>query len=963
MAGPLPPAAWYPDPHVPGLLRWWDGNTWTAHTHPTPTAQLVTTVADQPRTEPHQTDVAGAAVLSAQAYGTHVWLNGEAITIDATSAVGHGALGATRRVIPRCEIRSVTLDAPSLMANGRLTVVDRHGQVVVHFRREHAAGIQAIHRALTSASDQVMAPVARHGAQPPAGHTKDSLSVQINGTLTGASRAPSPRPARIEPATASRLSETPTQNRPTGRVQAPERRTTRWFAPDETVRVESWDLPGMVYVGRDLPAVSGNGPDPALIDPRLRINSRHPDLAGSCLHYWPSYADISPEGRAAYLRWHAGGRQDPGTRIGYVFLFFYGLERRVLGDAAAGDPAATAELPRIGAEVERLLSIYGGQSSFHGYARGFLNVLELIALSPAEVAAGVPPPVPDSRWPVSMRLRIGLGEIVRAGRPVPADWALTWALSHPQIYPRTPATRCGAEFARLFELRYHQRHGQGLVIRAPKSRLRWDYHPASGGFAGQSNGDMADVPDVVELAAPTKSLTELVTSCTDDLDAYSRWLGRNPHGRGTLAATALLPPELLTGSGAELDGLTGWIEGRLGDDQQVLVDGGDLLAHWTAPGTGGGTGKTTKRDAIAFTQLLSSCGYGLEPDPRLGGPIPGPGPVVIFRHGGDRSDAASAGYRAATTMLHLAAAVAAADGHASEAEQRSLLAHLEHNLNLTAGERTRLRAHLCWLITSGVKLTGVNARIAALTDAQKRSVGELLVEVAAADGVIEPDEVTMILKIYRLLGLDPDTAYGALHSAAGHSRPAATEPVVVRPGAPGTTDYAIPQPPHATSPSARAGGRHAATAPAPPGGAIYLDPALIEAKLAETSAVTSLLSEIFTDDPDGPAPQPAPTHDARTGGDTAEHAEAPAPAPSSSGTDAAGVAGLDATHSHLLRALSERGEWPRADFEALTAAAGVLPDSALDLLNEAAYEHAGEPVVEGDDPLFINTDTAQELLA
>ena len=31
----LPPSGWYPDPYgVPDLLRWWDGSTWTHHTHP-----------------------------------------------------------------------------------------------------------------------------------------------------------------------------------------------------------------------------------------------------------------------------------------------------------------------------------------------------------------------------------------------------------------------------------------------------------------------------------------------------------------------------------------------------------------------------------------------------------------------------------------------------------------------------------------------------------------------------------------------------------------------------------------------------------------------------------------------------------------------------------------------------------------------------------------------------------------
>lgn len=29
----LPPPAWYPDPHVPDRLRYWDGSTWTEHVH------------------------------------------------------------------------------------------------------------------------------------------------------------------------------------------------------------------------------------------------------------------------------------------------------------------------------------------------------------------------------------------------------------------------------------------------------------------------------------------------------------------------------------------------------------------------------------------------------------------------------------------------------------------------------------------------------------------------------------------------------------------------------------------------------------------------------------------------------------------------------------------------------------------------------------------------------------------
>src|SRR3546814_15567614 len=66
--------------------------------------------------------------------------------------------------------------------------------------------------------------------------------------------------------------------------------------------------------------------------------------------------------------------------IGYVLLFFYGLERRVLVDADI-DQAARGERATIAAEIRRLLSVYGGTSeSFSGYAAGLLDWIALSEL-------------------------------------------------------------------------------------------------------------------------------------------------------------------------------------------------------------------------------------------------------------------------------------------------------------------------------------------------------------------------------------------------------------------------------------------------------------------------------------------------------------------------------------------------------------------------------------------------------
>ena len=75
------------------------------------------------------------------------------------------------------------------------------------------------------------------------------------------------------------------------------------------------------------------------------------------------------------------------------------------------------------------------------------------------------------------------------------------------------------------------------------------------------------------------------------------------------------------------------------------------------------------------------------------------------------------------------------------------------------------------------------------------------------------------------------------------------------------------------------------------------------------------------------------------------------------------VAGLDGAHSGLLRTLAQRDRWSAAELADLAGGFGVLPAGALDVLNEAGIDGAGEPVADNDgDELTINHDTVQELL-
>lgn len=713
----------------------------------------------------------------------------------------------------------------------------------------------------------------------------------------------------------------------------------RWYGPDESVQVDhKLRVPGMVYAGKTLSSPRG-GTEPSLVDPSLRIDLKNPDWSGQCLGYWPSYAEITAAGRAAYLSWLVQGRRTPDIPIGYVFLFMYGLERRVLVDIA-DQPDLAGELAQIRAEMVELLRLYGDSSrSFSGYASQFLDVIDFLMLQGPTAAQPQPPALTESRWLVPTSLKVQLGDLAADGKPIPAEWALAWAWFHPEITVRTPATRCPEEFTRLFHIRYEQKYAAGFSVRPGKSWMKLTYRTASSQI-GSVDLSMSHIPDVFARQAPAKKLAALFEEVTTELDSYSRWLGRNPDKAGTLAAASLLPPDLIAEDTGPVHDFRDWVAGKLGESDTALLSGAELFEHWPS----GGAEKLSKPDTVNLATLLANLGAGLEPDIRFGGPtIAAEAPVVLFRsqHGSPHSPTSA--YSTALTMVHLAAAVTAADGHVAPAELDHLTAHLESSLQLTIPERTRLQAHLQWLGATEVKLTGLTKRLNGLTEVQKTSLADMLVTLAAADGHIAPAEITTLQKIYKLLGLDGSTVSSKIHAVMAAGTAPATQPVTVRPA--GQEDAGYPIPPRPAIP---------VVPPAKTGGGFALDPTVIQAKMAETLVISDLLTKIFDDE--SQEPEPASTQP--------ELLEKPEPGLEQQQSSPANtVGGLDPAHSRVVHALAglERLNWN--EFQDLAALHGLLPEGALDTLNEAAFEASDEPLIEGEETLTINTYALQELLS
>ena len=203
-----------------------------------------------------------------------------------------------------------------------------------------------------------------------------------------------------------------------------------WIAKNDSARVAGRNIGGMVYVGRG-PRGGGN-PDNAFIDSSKNVRRRGGDFDGQGLHYWPNYSTIEAQARATYLDWLSSGRSDTRYNIGYVFLYFYGLERRVFVDKADEQ-----ERSDIVSEVRRLLEIYGDNHSIRRYLGAFIDATNLLD------SRDEPRPVFEhDGYEVPSNVLLSVGRMAARGEPLTGEWLLSWYLCHPETRLRTPDQAC-----------------------------------------------------------------------------------------------------------------------------------------------------------------------------------------------------------------------------------------------------------------------------------------------------------------------------------------------------------------------------------------------------------------------------------------------------------------------------------------------------------------------------------------
>lgn len=729
-------------------------------------------------------------------------------------------------------------------------------------------------------------------------------------------------------------------------VKSGKRMPTVWIPPGRSVVVTGVTIPGgMLYVGTTLMAPDGDV-EPAQIDPTLSVDPQPADPAERLFGYWARYATISPTARRAYLTWLADGRRDPNANIGYVFLFFYGLERRVLVDVAT-DAAAPGEIPAIVGEIERLRLIYDN-NSFLRYSSDLLDFLASGAVEEGSYLRA-PPPATSSRG-MSLRLRVGLGQCAVDGRAVSAEWALAWARSEANVHLPGVTVRCAAKFDAQFKRLYQEKFGEGIRLTVNRTKLKISYRAASGGLQRQSfTANLSELPDVTTVVTPLKKLQCIVNESAEGLDAYSRFIGRHADRALSLEATLLLPQALWPRT---VKDAVQSLETRIGGGM-VVIKLGELLAAF------GGTSTLTRETLKNLLVMLQGRNVGAEPDVLAGAKAPKPDDsVVLFRLASDESAPSArnhAGYEAVAVMLDLAISLANADGKISGREVQFLNRQVDAWSHVGATAQRRLRARLRLGIVYPPTLASLKSRIEPLPATAREALAKLLSALAVADGKLRPSAVKHLEKVYQLLGLEASALYSELHVASAaveavapanfmnptqDSRAASTAPMRE------ATPSAETEPP-AAEPRGISGPATAAPKSRKEGG-FKLDAARIAALQRDSERVTAMLSKVFEEqEPAAPVAAPLPV----------EHAEPDLDEKTPR------LLGLDPEHSAFLRVLLTRPSWTRAELADIAADMELMLDGALERVNEAALDAYDNRIADGDDPIEIAQDLLEKVTA
>lgn len=686
-----------------------------------------------------------------------------------------------------------------------------------------------------------------------------------------------------------------------------QRENYRWIKPGELVEIGGFKITsGLFFYGKWMNSFDEYSVEPSLINTQCKIGDL--EYEQERIDYWSSYSDLTKNQRAIYLNWLSKNKALENINIGYVFIFYYGLERRILEDLKDFSNQNKKEASVISQEIINLLKIYGNKSnSFLFYSSSFLNYIKYY-FDIVDISDDLLQKACSDSYPLSFKIK--LSKSLQKSEILSADLALEWIKFDVGYSLRTPAQRCPQEFNELFKVLYQRYFDQGIKLKENKSKIEIEYLPASRSIKDRYHFETR-FTDYTKQTKHLAKLTQIANSTIDELEAFSRYIGRSNDSKESMKSLSLLPKELLINNKSGIiENIKFKIINKLQENAYVFLDLYDLLTIFSV----NQNEPLKNQDIISINQFLAKLNIGIEPDIRFGSPKYLNGDkIILFRISDNFPTSPSIEYSATFLIGTVGIILSAADGTISFEELEFILNHIKNNLSLLESEINRIKYFILWAKESKLSAPRIINKLKNIRENQKEIILNFLLNLAHADGYVSPEEIDILKKVYRVFNQEESKLYSDIHNiqVGIHELP-----TVLKKDAE-IVSYKIPSQEKAQ---------------------FNIDNNKLLKTLHETEEVQGLLSSIFSED----------------------EKELVEPILLQGKNDS--IFYLDNKHSQLVRELLKKESWEENEFINLCETLELMPSGAIENINEAIFSKFKDDLIFEDEKYEINQNIIQEVL-
>jgi tellurite resistance protein len=347
--------------------------------------------------------------------------------------------------------------------------------------------------------------------------------------------------------------------------------------------------------------------------------------------------------------------------------------------------------------------------------------------------------------------------------------------------------------------------------------------------------------------------------------------------------------------------------------QKAASTGGVLVVSFQDLQSAAGVISATRAniaDGRTLVSLLADAGLSVEPDASLLAQAYRPtDALAVYSPAAPADLKASPNYQGAAGVLAMCGLVTVADGRLDPDEIGRTWDCVADAFKLTSPDRLRFESLLKALQKNADCLWRALPKVVAqLKPEFKEWAAEVAVYVAVRNGALGSSERAVLDRIFQTIGIETETQ----RQIIGKYVAAAPEVTVL---------HADPQP--------------IGEKISPPSTGLKLDMNRVAAISQETKEVVAKLSSIMEE------------KDVK-----AEVTEAPVAAPVASSSFAA----LNPNYTGIYQALISRREWTKTEFGQLASKYKLMPVGVTDVINAWAEDALGDFLLQGDDPVIIQTE-------